>query len=149
MLSSTSGIQREIKVKGQKLGTVTSHKYFGVVVSQNGSTAQVLSRIAQATAALTKRKQIGEIALTCHDGHLLTECSIGRKKSVRSKAKLMRSIVISICLYACEACTFTAELEKEYDPLLLQGLFISDPAPHPGGDRDNTLFQISLNDFYA
>ena len=63
MLSSTSGIQREIKVKGQKLGTVTSHKYFGVVVSQNGSTAQVLSRIAQATAALIKRNQIGEIAL--------------------------------------------------------------------------------------
>ena len=34
---STNGIQREIKVKGQKLGTVTSFKYLGAVVSDNGS----------------------------------------------------------------------------------------------------------------
>ena len=33
MSNSTNGIQREIKVKGQKLGTVTSFKSLGVVVS--------------------------------------------------------------------------------------------------------------------
>ena len=49
---------REIKVKGQKLGTVTSYKYLGAVVSDNGSKPEVLSRIAQATAALTKLKPI-------------------------------------------------------------------------------------------
>ena len=50
MTNSASGIQREIKVKGQKLGT--SFKYFGVVVSDDGSKPEVLSRIAQATVAL-------------------------------------------------------------------------------------------------
>ena len=32
MSNSANGIQREIKVKGQKLGTVTSFKYLGAVV---------------------------------------------------------------------------------------------------------------------
>ena len=32
MTNSANGIQREIKVKGQKLGTVTSFKYLGAVV---------------------------------------------------------------------------------------------------------------------
>ena len=75
MTNSTNGIQREIKVKGQKLGTVTSFKYLGAVVSDNGSKAEILLRIAQATPALTKhleRKQHiswikGETdALPCH-----------------------------------------------------------------------------------
>ena len=50
--------EREIKVKGQKLGTVTVFKYLGAVVSDDGSNPEVLSRIAQATAALTKLKPI-------------------------------------------------------------------------------------------
>ena len=37
MTNSSNGIQREIKVKGQKLGTVTSFKYLGAVVSDAGS----------------------------------------------------------------------------------------------------------------
>ena len=40
--NSANGIQREIKVKGQKLGTVTSFKYLGVVVSDDGSKPEVL-----------------------------------------------------------------------------------------------------------
>ena len=56
MTNSAIGIQREIKVKGQKLGTVTSFKYLGAVVSDDGSKPEVLSRIAQATVALTKLK---------------------------------------------------------------------------------------------
>ena len=47
MTNSANGIQREIKVKGQKLGTVTSFKYLGAVVSDDGSKQEVLSRIAQ------------------------------------------------------------------------------------------------------
>ena len=56
--NSANGIQREIKVKGQKLGTVTSSKYIEAVVSDHGSKPEILSRIAQATAALTKLKPI-------------------------------------------------------------------------------------------
>ena len=52
MTNSANGIQREIKVKGQKLGTVTGFKYLGAVVSDDGSKPEVLSRIAQATAKL-------------------------------------------------------------------------------------------------
>ena len=37
MSNSTNAIRREIKVKGQKLGTVTSFKYLGAVVSDDGS----------------------------------------------------------------------------------------------------------------
>ena len=59
MTNSANGIQREIKVKKQKLGTITSFKYLGAVVSDDGFKSEVLSRIAQATAALTKLKPIG------------------------------------------------------------------------------------------
>ena len=42
MTNSANGIQREIKVKGQKLGAVTSFKYLGAFVS-NDSKPEVLS----------------------------------------------------------------------------------------------------------
>ena len=45
-------------VKGQKLGTVTSFKYLGAIVSDEGSKPEVLSKTAQATTALTKPKPI-------------------------------------------------------------------------------------------
>ena len=63
MINSVYGIQREIKVKGQTLGTVTSFKYLGAVVSDDGSKPEVLSRIAQATAALTKLKRLYRTAM--------------------------------------------------------------------------------------
>ena len=96
MTNSTNDIHREIKVKGQKLGTVTSFKYLGAVVSDDGSKPEVLSRIAQATAALTKLKPIWR------DNNI----------SLGSKVKLMHPFVISIFLYACESCALTTELEK-------------------------------------
>ena len=93
MANTPDGIQREIKVNGQKLGIVTSFKYLGAVVSDESSKPEVLSRIAKATAALTKLKQIWR------DNNI----------SLGSKAALMRSLVISIFLYAW---TLTAKLEK-------------------------------------
>ena len=50
MTNSAGGIQRQRKVKGQKLGTVTSFKYLGAFVSDDGCKTEILSRIAQATA---------------------------------------------------------------------------------------------------
>ena len=58
MTNSANGIQGEIKLKGQKLGSVTNFKCLGAVVSDDGSKPEVLSRIAHATAALTKLKHI-------------------------------------------------------------------------------------------
>ena len=82
MTNSTNGIQRQIKVKGQKLGIVTSFKYPGAIVSNEGSKPEILSRIAQVTAALTKLKTIWR------DSNI----------SLELKVKLMRSPVISIFL---------------------------------------------------
>ena len=96
MTNSANGIQRERKVKRQKLGTVTSFKYLGAVVSDDGSKTEVLSRIAQTAAALTMLKPIWR------DNNI----------SLGSKVKLMRSLVIFVFLYACESWTLTAELEK-------------------------------------
>ena len=62
MANSVNGIQREIKVKEQTLDTLTSFKYLEAVVSDDGSKPEVLSRIAQATAALTSWSPFGEIA---------------------------------------------------------------------------------------
>ena len=81
MTNSANGMQRELKVKGQKLGKVTSFKYLGAVVSDDGSKPEVLSRIEQATAALTKLKPIWRDNI-----------------SLGSKVKLIRSLVISVCL---------------------------------------------------
>ena len=49
--NNTSDINTEIKVNGQKLETVTSFKYLGSVITGEGSKTEILSRIAQTTAA--------------------------------------------------------------------------------------------------
>ena len=56
MINIASGITREIKEKGQKLGIMSSFKYLGAVVSDDDSKLGALSRIEPATAALTKLK---------------------------------------------------------------------------------------------
>ena len=96
MTNNTSRINTEIKVNGQKLETVTSFKYLGSVITDEGSKPEILSRIAQATAALTRLKPIW----------------IDKSISLSSKIRLMRSLVTSIFLYACEPRTLTAELQR-------------------------------------
>ena len=58
MTNNTSGINTEIKVNGQKLETVTSFKYLGLIITDEGSKPEMLSRIAQTTAALTRLKTV-------------------------------------------------------------------------------------------
>ena len=58
MTNNTICINTEIKVNGQKLGTVTSLRYLGSVISDEGSKPDILSRIAQTTAALTRLKPV-------------------------------------------------------------------------------------------
>ena len=58
MTNNTSGINIEITVKGQKLKTVTSFKYLGSVITDEGSKPEILFRIAQTTAALTRLKPV-------------------------------------------------------------------------------------------
>ena len=57
--NNTSGINTEIKVNGQKLKTVTNFKYLYSVITDEGSKPEILSRIAQTTAAMTRLKPVG------------------------------------------------------------------------------------------
>ena len=83
-------------MNGQKLETVTSFKYLGSVITDEGSKPGILSSTAQATAALTRLKPVWN----------------DKSISLSSKIRLMRSLVTSIFLYACESWTLTAELQR-------------------------------------
>ena len=83
--NNTSGLNTEIKVNGLRLQ-----------VTGQSSKPEILSRIAQTTAALTRLKPFWN------------DSSI----SLSSKIRLMRSFVTSISLYACESWTLTAELQR-------------------------------------
>ena len=82
MTNNTSGINTEIIVNGQRLETVASFKYLGSVITDEGSKPEILSRIAQATAALTRLKPVW----------------IDKSISLSSKIRLMRSLVTSLFL---------------------------------------------------
>ena len=87
MTNNTSGISTDIKVNGQKLETATNFKYLDSVITDEGSKPEILSRIAQTTAVLTRLKPVW----------------IDKSISLSSKIRLMRSFVTSIFLYACES----------------------------------------------
>ena len=58
MTNNTSGINSEINVNEQKLETVTSFKYLSSVTTDEGFKPEILSGIAQTTAALTRLKPV-------------------------------------------------------------------------------------------
>ena len=58
MTNTTSGINTEIKVNGQKLETVTSFKFLGSVITHEGSKPEIFSRIARKRTALTRLKPV-------------------------------------------------------------------------------------------
>ena len=96
MTNNTSGINTDIKVNGQKLETVISFKYLGSVITNEGSKPEIHFRIAQTTAALTRMKPVW----------------IDTSISLSSKVRVMRSLVTSIFLDACESWTLTAQLQR-------------------------------------
>ncbi len=92
--NNTNDISAEIKVSGQKLERVTSFNYLRSIISEEGSKPELLCRIAQTTAAITRLRPIWKD----------TNIDFG------SKISLMCLIVISIFLYACETWTLTLDL---------------------------------------
>ena len=101
MKNNPNGFQREIKIKGQRLEEVENFKYLGAVNSNEGSKPEILSRIAQTTAALSRLKIIWR----------------DKNISLASKVKLMRTLILSTFLYACESWTLTAEIERRIQAL--------------------------------
>ena len=66
MTNNPNGFQREIKIKGQRLEEVENFKYLGAISSNEGSKPEILSRIAQTTAALSRLKIMeGQEHLAC------------------------------------------------------------------------------------
>ena len=103
--NNTSGINKEIKVNGQKLETVTSLKYLGSVVSDEDSRPEILCRIALKTAAVTRLKQVWN----------------DRSISLSSKIRLVLSLVTSTFLFACESWTLTADLRRRIRAMEMKG----------------------------
>ena len=56
MTNNTRGINTEIKVNGRKLETVTSFKYLGSFMIDEGSKPEILSRIATDNSSTDKAK---------------------------------------------------------------------------------------------
>ena len=101
MTKTTSGIKTETKINEQKLETVTSLKYLGSVITDEGSKPEILSRTAQTAAALTRLKPVWN----------------DRSIFLSSIICLTRSLVTSIFLYACESWTLTAKLQGRIQAL--------------------------------
>ena len=100
MTNNPNGFQREIKIKGQRL-EVDNFKYFGTIISNEGSAPEILSRIARTTAALSRLK------IKWRDKNI----------SLASKIKLMRTLILSTFLYGCESWTLTSEIERKIQAL--------------------------------
>ncbi|GFO20373.1 endonuclease-reverse transcriptase [Plakobranchus ocellatus] len=96
MTNSKESSKKEIKINGQILESVTKFKYLGSIISDEGSKPEILSRIAQTTAAQTKLKPIWN----------------NKNIAISSKIRLLRSLVLSIFLYACESWTLTTDIER-------------------------------------
>ena len=79
MTNNPNSFQREIKIKGQRLEEVENFKYLGAIISSEGSKPEILSRIAQTTAALSR------LQIIWRDKNI----------SLATKVKLMRTRILS------------------------------------------------------
>ena len=98
MTNNPNVFQREIKIKDQRLEEVENFKYLGAIISNEGSKPEILSRIAQTTAALSRLKIIWR----------------DRNISLASKVKLMRTLILFTFLYACEMRCYRRLLNISY-----------------------------------
>ena len=85
---------------------MASFKNLGSVIADEGSKTEILSTIAQTTAALTGLEPVYN----------------DRSISLSSKIRLMRSLVTSIFLYACKSRTLTAELQRRIQAMEMRYL---------------------------
>ena len=101
MTNNPNGFQREIKIKGQRLEEVENFKYLGAIISNQGSKPEILSRIDLTAAALSRLKMIWR----------------DKNISLAFKVKLMRTLILSTFIFACESWTLTAEIESRIQAL--------------------------------
>ena len=94
MTNNASGFQREIRIKGQKLGTVTSFKYLGAIASDEGLKPEALSRIAQATAGLAMLNPIWRDINKSQGPELMLRLSYPHFRTLLSHGPLRQSYKI-------------------------------------------------------
>ena len=102
MTNNTNAINTDFTIDNKELETVCCFKYLGAIVSDEGTKPEVLSTIAQTTAAVTKLKVIWN----------------DKKTAISPNIRLMLSLAMSIFLCACE--TITADIERRKQAFLLR-----------------------------
>ena len=80
---------------------VEDFKYLGAIISNEGSKSEILSRIAQTTAALSRLKMIWR----------------DKNNSLATKLKLMWTLILPTFLYVCESWHLTAGIERRIHTL--------------------------------
>ena len=94
--NNAEGIRGDIRINVKRLETVNQFKYFPAIVTDEGSESEMLSRIAQATHVISQLKVIWK----------------DKNKFLRMKIRLMRTLLLSIFLYARKTWTLTHDLQK-------------------------------------
>ena len=131
MTNSINGVNTNIYVRGQRLETVYNFKYLGSVITDEGSKPELMSRIAQTTAMLTKLKRIW------------------KDKTLPFDPKLIRSLAMSIFIYACEMDSYKRTTKKSTshgNELLSKHLFylIQGPYNQRRGPQQNPTSHRAL-----
>ena len=104
IMTNNGTLQRDITIQGQNLEIVDHLKYIGAIICDEGSRREVLFRAAQTIAALARLKIIWK----------------DKNIRIKHKIRLMRAMVITIILYACENWTLRAELHRRIQSLELR-----------------------------
>ena len=101
IMTNNGTLQRYTTIKGQKLEIVDHFKYLGAIICDESSRREVLSRAAQTMTTLARLKIIWK----------------DKNIRIKHKIRLMRTLVITIFLYACETWILTAELQRRIQSL--------------------------------
>ena len=124
-------LENDITINGSKLQNVDHFIYLGALVTDNGSRTEILSRMAKAQSALSKLKIVLE----------------NKNISISSKIRLLRSLVISVFLYACESWTLDSYLEKRiaaFEMRCLRKLLGIDPKQRISNEKVRKMVTIHI-----
>ena len=96
MTNCEGHFNNSISLHGELIESVDTFKYLGSILDDNGSTKEILSRIAQTTASLTKLNPIWN----------------DRNLTLISKILFLHSLASYIFLYACDTWTISKEFQR-------------------------------------
>ena len=98
MINYAEDFTTGILLNGEEINEFNTFKYLGSIIDDKGSKKEIISRMVLTTSVFTK------LCVICNDRNIM----------LKSKIRLIHSLVSSIFLYACETWTITTELQKQY-----------------------------------